>query len=117
MNTDIGASNLYARSKLAQILFIQALVRRKQQGQLGFDASAATGPWLIATHPGGVSTDQQNQAVEAYGVMGKIGVAAVRPFLKDPTDEGCRPALFAATSQDVAKEHLQGVYVSSPTAW
>ena len=50
--------------------------------------------------------------MDAYGTKGKIGVMAVRPFLKDPTDEGCRPALFAATSEDVVKEGLQGQYVS-----
>ena len=35
----------------------------------------------------------------------------MRPFLKDPTDEGCRPALFAATSADVVEEGIQGGYV------
>ena len=69
------------------------------------------GPYVIATHPGGVSTDQQEQAVDAYGTKGKVGVKAVRPFLKDPIDEGCRSALFAATSEDVVKENLTGVYV------
>ena len=66
---------------------------------------------MIATHPGGVSTDQQEQAVDAYGTKGKIGVKAVRPFLKDPIDEGCRSALFAATAEEVVTEGLQGVYI------
>ncbi len=114
INQDIGATLLYNRSKLAQVLFVRALVRRLQKGELGFDKSQATGPWINATHPGGVSTDQQEQAVEAYGTMGKLGVAAVRPFLKDPIDQGCRPALFATTSEDVAKEKIQGAYVSVP---
>ena len=38
----------------------------------------------------------------------------IKPFLKDPVDEGCRPALFAATSEDVVKEGIQGQYVRSP---
>lgn len=62
-----------------------------------------------------MNTDQQEQAVDAYGKLGKIGVAAVRPFLKDPTDEGCRPALFAAASEDIVKEGIQGQYVSFST--
>ena len=112
INTDLGPNSLYARTKLAQILFVRALVRRMQNNEPGFQSPKYSGPWVNAVHPGGVSTDQQEQAVEAYGTKGKIGVAAVRPFLKDPTDEGCRPALFAATSEDIIKEGIQGQYVS-----
>jgi WW domain-containing oxidoreductase len=112
LNTDIGAAQLYNRSKLAQILFIRALAKHARNGELGFDDAAAKGPWINATHPGGVKTDQQKQAVDAYGTLGKVGVAAVRPFMKDPVDEGCRPALFAVTSEDVVKEQIQGQYVS-----
>jgi len=111
LNTDIGPSHLYARTKLAQILFIRALAQRKAKGELGFDRDDKVGPWLIATHPGGVVTDQQDQAVEAYGTLGKLGVKAVRPFMKDPVDEGCRPVLFAATSEDVVRDQIQGQYI------
>lgn len=111
LNQDIGPMMLYARTKLAQILFIRALVERKEKGELGFDADPKVGPWMNATHPGGVKTDQQKQAVDAYGTLGKIGVAAVKPLLKDPVDAGCRPALFAASSDVIAKEHIQGQYV------
>ena len=58
-----------------------------------------------------METDQPNQAIHAYGMLGKIGVKAVKPFLKDPVEEGCRPALFAAASPDIAKEGLMGVYI------
>lgn len=71
---------------------------------------------MNAVHPGGVSTDQQEQAIDAYGTKGKIGVKAVRPFLKDPVDEGCRSGLFAATSEDVVTEKIQGQYVSVSAA-
>ena len=111
INTDLGPTNLYNRSKLAQILTVRAIARRMENNQPGFQSPKDTGPWVIATHPGGVSTDQQEQAVDAYGTKGKVGVAAVRPFLKDPVDEGCRSGLFAATSEDVVKEKLQGVYI------
>ena len=78
----------------------------------GFQSPKFDGPWVNAVHPGGVATDQLSQAVDAYGTLGKVGVMTVKPFMKDPVDEGCRPALFAATSEDVVKEGIQGQYVS-----
>lgn len=109
INRDIGATNLYCRSKLAQILLVQAFARRKQQGKLGLRAGEA--PYINATHPGAVSTDQPSQAVDAYGMMGKLGVKSVRPFMKDPVDSGCRSALFAAASEDVVKLGIDGQYI------
>jgi NAD(P)-dependent dehydrogenase (short-subunit alcohol dehydrogenase family) len=112
LNTDIGPTKLYNRTKLAMVLYIRALAERKGKAQLGFDPKTETGPWMNATHPGAVSTDQQKQAEDAYGILGKVGVAIVRPFMKDPVDQGCRPALFAATAEDVIKDAIQGQYVS-----
>ena len=112
LNRDIGPTKLYNRTKLAQILFMQALCRRAERGELGFKGANETGPWIISVHPGGVLTDQQGQAIEAYGTMAKLGVAAMKPLLKDPVEGGCRPALFAATHEDVVKDKLQGKYVS-----
>jgi len=109
INQDIGPSKLYARTKLAQVLLVQAMSRRKTQGKLGLSPGQA--PWINATHPGGVNTGQPEQAVEAYGTMGKLGVKAVRPFMKDPEDEGCRPALFAAVSEDIGQEKIDGLYI------
>ncbi|KAI0555316.1 NAD(P)-binding protein [Xylaria curta] len=109
INRDIGATPLYARSKLAQVLLCRALYRRKTRGELRLTPDRA--PWINATHPGAVVTHQQDQAVEAYGTLGKIGVKAARPFMKDPVDEGCRPMLFAATSDAVAKEKVDGAYI------
>lgn len=108
LNQDIGPTRLYGRSKLAQILLVRALHERKQAGQLGLSPNVA--PWINATHPGAVSTDQQEQAVDAYGTLGKIGVKATRPFMKEPVDEGCRSILYAATSQDVVREKMDGEY-------
>ncbi|KAL4950404.1 hypothetical protein BDW69DRAFT_187380 [Aspergillus filifer] len=111
INTDIGPAKLYNRTKLALILITRALVERKAKGALGFDGDPKTGPWMNATHPGAVSTDQQEQAEDAYGKLGTVGVAIVRPFMKDPIDQGCRPALFAATAKDVVNEGIQGAYI------
>lgn len=109
INSDVGPSVLYNRSKLAQVLLVRALHRCKGRGELGLVPGEA--PWIIATHPGAVSTDQQEQAVEAYGTMAKAAVAVIRPFMKDPVDEGCRPMLFAATSSRVGEERIDGAYV------
>lgn len=104
LNTDIGPTYLYNRTKLALVLIVRALVRRLKTGDV-------QGPWVNATHPGGVKTDQQKQAVDAYGTLGKVGVALVAPLLKDPIDDGCRPALFAATAEAIATEGIQGQYI------
>lgn len=111
INTDIGPTYLYNRTKLAQVLYVRAIARRMEENLPGFQSPKETGPWVLATHPGGVSTDQQKQAIDAYGTTGKVGVKAVKPFMKDPVDEGCRPALFAATSEDIVKEKIQGQYI------
>ncbi|KAL4911908.1 hypothetical protein BDW62DRAFT_195886 [Aspergillus aurantiobrunneus] len=119
LKTDIGPAKLYNRTKLSLVLYIRALAERKGKGQLGFDAKTNTGPWMNATHPGGVSTDQQKQTEDAYGFLGKVGVAIVRPFMKDPVDQGCRAALFAATGEDVVNDAIQGQYIvpdRSPTS-
>ena len=111
MNQDIGPTLLYNRTKLALVLFVRELVKRIQADQFGTVTESKGQPWVNAVHPGAVSTDQPKQAEDAYGTLGKIGVAAVRPFMKDPVKEGCRPALFAATSEDVVKEKIQGQYI------
>ncbi|KAI9755890.1 MAG: putative choline transporter, neither null mutation nor overexpression affects choline transport [Chaenotheca gracillima] len=121
-NDKVGPMHLYARTKLAQILWVRALVRRLSSDSgvqglgLGVSGSKTDGDgvgkvWINATHPGGVKTDQQGQAVEAYGTLGKLGVKAVRPFMKDAVEEGCRPALFAATSERIVKEGVNGEYI------
>ncbi|KAI2635985.1 hypothetical protein GGS21DRAFT_514037 [Xylaria nigripes] len=109
MNRDIGATKLYNRTKLAQVLLCRALHRRKLRGDLGL--APGKGPWINVTHPGAVDTDQKNQAVEAYGPLSKIGIAAIKPFLKDPVDEGCRSILFAATSAAVPRDKIDGQYI------
>ena len=111
LNSDIGASPLYARSKLAQVLLVRFMHKLKSQPDNKLGLKAGQAPWIIATHPGGVVTDQQEQAIDAYGTMGKLGVKAVRPFMKDPVDEGCRPALFAATATEISEEQIDGQYI------
>lgn len=111
LNKDVGAMPLYARTKLAQVLLMRYLHRLKAQPDNRLGLRAGQAPWINATHPGGVATDQQEQAVEALGMKGRVGVKAVRPFMKDPIDEGCRSALFAATADAVLEEGIDGCYI------
>lgn len=111
INKDIGASPLYARTKLAMVLLVRFMYRLKSQPGNKLGLTSGSSPWILATHPGGVVTDQQEQAIEAYGTMGKLGVKAVRPFMKDPIDEGCRSALFAATAKEVETGPIDGEYI------
>ncbi|RPA96058.1 NAD(P)-binding protein [Choiromyces venosus 120613-1] len=108
INKDIGPAYLYNRSKLAQILFVRRLAAMLQTDP------NATDVFVNATHPGAVSTPQQDQAEEAYGVAGKIAVAATRPFMKDPVTEGCLPALYAATSPEIKEQRITGQYIVPP---
>ena len=109
INRDIGPTKLYNRTKLAQILTVRALQRRIDAGQLGFQPGARI--YVNAVHPGGVETDQPLQAEEAYGTLGVIGHKFVKPFMKDPVSQGCRPALFAATSKEVEEQGITGKYI------
>ena len=113
INTDIGPTFLYNRSKLAQILFVRALKRRMDAGELGFKArdGQANMVYMNAVHPGAVSTDQPQQAEEAYGTLGKIGVALARPLMADPVEQGCRPALYAATAEEIVGKGINGEYI------
>lgn len=111
INKDVGAMPLYARSKLAQVLLVRFMHGLKSQPDNKLGLAAGKSPFVIATHPGGVVTDQQEQAIEALGTKGKLGVKAVRPFMKDPVDEGCRPALFAATAPEIAAKPIDGKYI------
>jgi len=111
INQDLGATFLYNRTKLAQIVFMRELYLRIKAGQFGEVTGTKGLPWINSVHPGGVSTDQPKQAEEAYGTLGTIGVAIMRPFMKDPVAKGCRPAVFAATSNDIREKQIQNSYI------
>ncbi|KAI9748396.1 MAG: hypothetical protein M1835_001801 [Candelina submexicana] len=110
INTDVGPTFLYNRTKLAQVLFVLAFKRRMDAGQLGFKKDNIV--YVNAVHPGGVNTDQPKQAEEAYGkFVEKVAVPLARTMMKDPIDEGCRPALFAAASGDIIEDNVNGQYI------
>lgn len=104
INTDIGATRLYDRTKLGLILFAFKLDRELK-------AAGINNIFVNATHPGLVGTDQQSQAVDAYGSWLGLINTLMRPIMKDPIDEGCRPALYAATDPDIVAKKISGRYV------
>jgi WW domain-containing oxidoreductase len=121
INTDIGPSYLYNRTKLAQILFVRQLVQRLQEGKMNgleglenIDPAAVENLFINATHPGAVSTEQQKQAEEAYGMLATAAVKVARPFMSEPITQGCLPALWAATAEDVKRERVNGAYTVPP---
>ncbi|KAI1628711.1 hypothetical protein EDD37DRAFT_17883 [Exophiala viscosa] len=109
INRDIGPTKLYNRTKLAQILICRALQRRIDNHQLGF--TSGTKVFVNAVHPGGVETDQPKQAEEAYGTLGVIGHNLIKPLMKDPVSQGCRPALYATTSKEIEEQGISGQYI------
>lgn len=119
INTDIGATELYGRSKLAQILLVRHMVRLLDAGMSGFDNMDRDHNLIIvnATHPGGVNTPQQDQMHNAYGdTAGKAIKKLVRPLMTDPVRHGCRSALFAMTSPEMVDGEgelgvVQGRYI------
>jgi WW domain-containing oxidoreductase len=81
INTDIGATKLYSRTKLADILVAFKLDR-------DLKSAGINNIYTNAVHPGLVGTDQQEQAVDAYGKWLGIVNTVLRPIMKDPVDEG-----------------------------
>jgi len=105
---ELGPNQLYARTKLAVLLFIKyGLVER---------VLVPNGDriWAAATHPGAVHTAQQDQFKEAYGdVFGTVMKYVTIPFMRTP-EQGSLSTLYAATSDDVEKNNWQGKYYTDP---
>ncbi|KAF8134585.1 hypothetical protein EV363DRAFT_1396979 [Boletus edulis] len=111
--TEVGSKNLsavslYARTKLANILFTKyTLVERAL-------APSRDRIWALATHPGAVHTGQQDQFKEAYGsLVGSLVKAVTVPFMRNP-EQGSVSTLWAATADDVEKNGWQGFYFTDP---
>lgn len=104
---DIGPSNLYARSKLADIL----LVRRTVQLYL------QSSPILFyATHPQAVATGQTRQYKDAYGeTAGAVMEAVIRPLMRNPSD-GALSAIWAGLCPEARnpEKYENGTYFSDP---
>ncbi|TNY18496.1 hypothetical protein DMC30DRAFT_52261 [Rhodotorula diobovata] len=104
---DVGQQNLYARTKVGQILLGKALVQRYLQPPSKIVA--------FSVHPGAVATGQTRQYKEAYGALGTAVEAAVRPGMR-ASDEGALSALWAATAPEArdSSKYANGSYFSDP---
>ena len=104
----LGPNALYARSKLANLLFIHWLALHVLEKESRI--------YTLATHPSAVHTDQQVQFKDAYGgTVGSILKGATAPFMRSQAQEkGSLSTLWAATSPEVEEKNLQGVYVTDP---
>jgi len=109
----LGANALYARSKLANLLYARfglakgALQKGPGAGRI----------YALATHPGAVQTEQQDQFKDAYGqLFGTLIKAATIPFMRNP-EQGSLSTLWAATSPEVEMLSLNGEYITDPGKW
>lgn len=84
----------YGRSKLADLVFVNQLERRRLQGKESFNS--------IAVHPGWANTNLMTAGAKMSGdslrekVMGKVS-----EIFAQSSDEGALPTLFAATVPDI----------------
>lgn len=101
LNTDLGPNQLYARSKLAVILYARYLARHLSK----------THPRILvnAVHPGIVETRQSTEHIhEAYPIAGYGMSVGLNPLKKD-LFMGAVSGMFAAT-----KTTATGQYVCPP---
>ena len=113
LNTDLGQTDLYYRSKLAQILITRELAWRIGNSQAG--SLAEKGEVLVnATHPGDlVWTPLIEELGRNLGWKGWLMLFFCWPFMPDAMKVGCRSALFAGTpNMDLlAGRGINGQYI------
>jgi NAD(P)-dependent dehydrogenase (short-subunit alcohol dehydrogenase family) len=85
-----SAMSVYARSKLANVLFTQELARRL----------AGRGVTANALHPGTVATGYARDG-DASGVLA-FGIKVIKPFILTP-EKGARTSVYLASSPEVAE--------------
>ena len=122
LNTDLGPTLQYNRSKLGNVLYAKKLARIMEGEGL------AGKIFVNSIHPGVVKTSQQAGAVETYGekikntlgdgIVGQAATAGLegmnltaRALLMKDSPEGALSALFAATSPDVKEKGITGEYI------
>jgi len=122
INTDLGPTLQYNRSKLANVLYTKKLARVLQSEGYGDKI------FVNCIHPGVVKTAQQAGAVESYqevvkekigdNIIGNAAAAginvvnhALRFLTEKDSPEGALSSLYAATSEEVKSRGLQGEYI------
>ncbi|WP_148255500.1 oxidoreductase [Aidingimonas lacisalsi] len=82
----------YRQSKLAMLLFSQALQRHSRDAGWGLES--------LAAHPGLSRTALLEHGVNSRAMMGRLFRLAM-PFITQTSSEGARPTLYAATASDI----------------
>lgn len=110
-DSSLSAVQLYARAKLALVLYTKFGLIEKEFKPHGDNIIA------LISDPGTVATEQQEQLKETYGqTAGAAMKQAVHAIAVEP-NRGSLSTLWAATSPAVVEKKLQGVYVTDPYEW
>lgn len=122
LNTDLGPTLQYNRSKMGNVLYAKNLARIFKKEDLADEV------FINCVHPGVVKTAQQDDALETYtertqetlgdGVVGTAAASALkganyaaRSVLMKDSPEGALSALYVGTSPEVKQKGLQGEYI------
>lgn len=122
LNTTLGPTLQYNRTKLGNVLYAKKLARMFKEEGLSDKL------FVNSIHPGVVKTAQQDGVLETYGDKlkevlgdGTLGNAAssalegmnhvARATLMKDSPEGALSALYAATSPEVLEKKLSGEYI------
>ncbi|KAK7429824.1 hypothetical protein QQZ08_003669 [Neonectria magnoliae] len=107
-NSDLDPTQLYGRSKLAQILFTKfGLVERVIN-------PSGDSIFALSVHPGTVNTNMQQQWKDAYpGITGNLILWAMTAVGRDP-EQGSYVALWALTAQEISEKNQNGYYYTDP---
>jgi len=122
INTTLGPTLQYNRSKLGIVLYTKKLARQFKAEGYGDKI------FVNAIHPGVVKTAQQDGALDSYqkiaheklgdGVLGNIASSALagtnyamRVLLEKDSPEGALSALYAATAEEVKEKKTSGEYI------
>jgi NAD(P)-dependent dehydrogenase (short-subunit alcohol dehydrogenase family) len=98
LNQDLGPNQLYARSKLAMILYCRYLARHLSTSHPNI--------LVNSVHPGIVETRQSTEHIhEAYPLGGFAMSVGMKPFKKDQF-MGAVSAMFAATKTDGTGQYI-----------
>lgn len=122
LNTSLGPTLQYNRSKLGNVLYAKKLARQFKEEGYGDKI------FVNSIHPGVVKTAQQDGVVESYQniIQEKVGDGiirsaassalaganyAMRALLEKDSPAGALSALYAGTAQEVKEKGLSGEYI------
>ncbi|KAK4450200.1 hypothetical protein QBC34DRAFT_349518 [Podospora aff. communis PSN243] len=107
-NPELGPTELYGRTKLAQILFakyclVEKVIKKNDDNI-----------YALSVHPGAVNTEMQQQWKNAYpGLTGQLLTWAMLATGRN-VEQGSYSALWALTSPKIIEQNLNGWYFSDP---